>query len=233
MRPAATGRHSGSRAPVTYATVGRLLRILRREAPAWSAPIVTLVSVQTRDPFRTLISCILSLRTKDETTAAASRRLFERAHTPETILRIPARELERIIFPVGFYRTKAKVIRGICADLIAKFGGQVPGEIDALLTLKGVGRKTANLVVTEAFHKPGICVDTHVHRISNRWGLVKTATPEKTEMALRRVLPRRYWIEYNSLLVAFGQTICHPTSPWCSRCPLERQCPRIGVKRSR
>jgi endonuclease-3 len=233
MRPAATGRHSGSRAPVTSATVGRLLRILRREAPAWSAPIVTLVSVQTRDPFRTLISCILSLRTKDETTAAASRRLFERAHTPETILRIPARELERIIFPVGFYRTKAKVIRGICADLIAKFGGQVPGEIDALLTLKGVGRKTANLVVTEAFHKPGICVDTHVHRISNRWGLVKTATPEKTEMALRRVLPRRYWIEYNSLLVAFGQTICHPTSPWCSRCPLERQCPRIGVKRSR
>lgn len=206
---------------------------MRREAPRWGAPIVTLVSVQTRDPFRTLVSCILSLRTKDETTAAASKRLFERAHTPEAILRIPQHELERIIFPVGFYRTKAKVIHGICADLIAKFGGRVPGEIDALLTLKGVGRKTANLVVTEAFHKPGICVDTHVHRISNRWGLVKTPTPEKTEMALRKVLPRRYWIEYNSLLVAFGQTICHPTSPWCSRCPVERLCPRIGVARSR
>jgi endonuclease III len=233
MRSVATGGLSHPRAPVTSATVGRLLRILRREAPAWGAPIVTLVSVQTRDPFRTLISCILSLRTKDETTAAASRRLFERAHTPEAILRIPARELERLIFPVGFYRTKAKVIRGISADLIAKFGGRVPDEIDALLTLKGVGRKTANLVVTEAFRKPGICVDTHVHRISNRWGLVKTTTPEKTETALRQVLPRRYWIEYNSLLVAFGQSICHPTSPWCSRCPVERLCPRIGVKRSR
>jgi endonuclease-3 len=229
---AKTGR-SVARAPVTSVSIGSVLRILRREAPGWGAPIVTLVSVQTRDPFRTLISCILSLRTKDETTAAASRRLFERAHTPAAILRVPARELERIIFPVGFYRTKARVIRGICADLIEKFGGCVPDEIDALLKLKGVGRKTANLVVTEAFRKPGICVDTHVHRISNRWGLVHTKTPEKTEMALRKVLPRRYWIEYNSLLVAFGQTICHPTSPWCSRCPVERLCPRIGVRRSR
>jgi endonuclease-3 len=233
MRSAASGSHSHPRVPVRSATVGRLLRILRREAPGWGAPIVTLVSVQTRDPFRTLISCILSLRTKDATTAAASRRLFERASTPEAIARIPARELERIIFPVGFYHTKAKVIRGIAADLIAKFGGRVPDKIDALLTLKGVGRKTANLVVTEAFRKPGICVDTHVHRISNRWGLVKTTTPDKTETALRKVLPRRYWIQYNSLLVAFGQTICHPTSPWCSRCPVERLCPRIGVKRSR
>jgi endonuclease-3 len=233
MRSAAADRTSHSRARVSPATVGGLLRILRRAAPAWGAPIVTLVSVQTRDPFRTLISCILSLRTKDATTAAASRRLFDRARTPQAMVRIPPRELERIIFPVGFYRTKAKVIRGICADLIAKFGGRVPDEIDALLTLKGVGRKTANLVVTEAFRKPGICVDTHVHRISNRWGLVKTTTPEKTETALRKVLPRRYWIEYNSLLVAFGQTICHPTSPWCSRCPIERACPRIGVKRSR
>jgi endonuclease III len=233
MRSAAATVRTPVRAPVTAKTVGRVLRTLRRHAPAWGAPIVTLVSVQTRDPFRTLISCILSLRTKDETTAAASRRLFERGHTPEAILKIPARELERIIFPVGFYRTKAGVIRGICADLIAKFDGRVPDEIDALLTLKGVGRKTANLVVTEAFRKPGICVDTHVHRISNRWGLVKTTTPDKTETALREVLPRRYWIEYNALLVAFGQTICHPTSPWCSRCPIERLCPRIGVARSR
>ncbi len=233
MRPGAAHRTFHSRAPVSSATVGGLLRILRRAAPAWDAPIVTLVSVQTRDPFRTLISCILSLRTKDATTAAASGRLFERAHTPQAMARIPVRELERVIFPVGFYRTKAKVVRGICADLIANFGGRVPDEIDALLTLKGVGRKTANLVVTEAFRKPGICVDTHVHRISNRWGLVKTTTAEKTETALRAVLPRRYWIEYNSLLVAFGQTICHPTSPWCSRCPIERACPRIGVKRSR
>jgi len=148
-------------------------------------------------------------------------------------LEIPVAELERLIFPVGFYRTKAGVISGICTNLIESFGGEVPDDIDALLTLKGVGRKTANLVVTEAFRKPGICVDTHVHRISNRWGLVKTTTPDKTEMALREVLPGRHWLEYNPILVAFGQTLCHPTSPWCSRCPVEVHCPRLGVKRFR
>ncbi len=221
------------RPAVTPKTVGGLIRVLRRAAPSWNAPIVSLVASHTRDPFQTLISCILSLRTKDGTTAMATRRLFDRASTPQAMLEIPARELERLIFPVGFYRTKARVIRGICADLIEKFGGEVPGEIDALLTLKGVGRKTANLVVTEAFRKPGICVDTHVHRISNRWGLVRTPTPDKTEMALREVLPRRYWLEYNPILVAFGQTLCHPTSPWCSRCPIEAHCPRVGVTRSR
>ena len=218
---------------VTPETVGDLIKILRREAPSWNAPIVTLVATHTRDPFQTLISCILSLRTKDETTAVATKRLFERASTPEAMLKIPVRQLERVIFPVGFYRTKARVIRGISSDLNARYGGKVPDDLDALLTLKGVGRKTANLVVTEAFRKPGICVDTHVHRISNRWGLVETTTPDKTEMALREVLPRRHWLEYNPLLVAFGQTLCHPTSPWCSRCPIEHRCPRLGVVRSR
>jgi endonuclease III len=218
---------------VTPETVGDLIETLRREAPSWNAPIVTLVATHTRDPFQTLISCILSLRTKDETTAVATKRLFERASTPEAMLKIPLRQLERLIFPVGFYRIKARVIRGIISDLKARYGGKVPDDLDALLTLKGVGRKTANLVVTEAFRKPGICVDTHVHRISNRWGLVKTTTPDKTEMALREVLPRRHWLEYNSLLVAFGQTLCHPTSPWCSRCPIEHRCPRLGVVRSR
>jgi endonuclease III len=218
---------------VTAKTVGDLLKTLRREAPSWNAPIVTLVAAHTRDPFQTLISCILSLRTKDETTAVATKRLFERASTPEAMLKIPVRQLERLIFPVGFYRTKARVIRGISSDLKTKFGGEVPDDLDVLLTLKGVGRKTANLVVTEAFRKPGICVDTHVHRISNRWGLVETATPDKTELALRAVLPRRHWLEYNPLLVAFGQTLCHPTSPWCSRCPIEHCCPRVGVVRSR
>jgi endonuclease III len=218
---------------VTPETVGDLIKTLRREAPSWKAPIVTLVATHTRDPFQTLISCILSLRTKDETTAVATKRLFERASTPEAMLKIPVRQLERLIFPVGFYRTKARVIRGISSDLKARYGGKVPDDLDALLTLKGVGRKTANLVVTEAFRKPGICVDTHVHRISNRWGLVETTTPDKTEMALREVLPRRHWLKYNSLLVAFGQTLCHPTSPWCSRCPIEHRCPRLGVVRSR
>lgn len=225
--------HAPARRPLDARAVGAALRVLRREAPAWNAPIVGFIAIQTRDSFKTLISCILSLRTKDQTTAAASLRLFDLASTPETILALSPKKLERAIYPVGFYRTKARVIRGICRDLINKFGGRVPDEIDALLTLKGVGRKTANLVVTEAFRKPGICVDTHVHRISNRWGLVRTKTPDKTEMALREVLPRRHWLGYNGILVAFGQTICHPTSPWCSRCSIAARCPRIGVVRSR
>ena len=234
-RTAVANRKSPTRRrlKVTPETVGHLIKTLRREAPSWNAPIVTLVAAHTRDPFQTLVGCILSLRTKDETTAVATRRLFERASTPEAILKIPVRQLERLIFPVGFYRTKARVIRGISSDLKARYGGEVPDDLDSLLTLKGVGRKTANLVVTEAFRKPGICVDTHVHRISNRWGLVETTTPDKTEMALRDVLPRRHWLEYNPLLVAFGQTLCHPTSPWCSRCPVEHRCPRFGVVRSR
>jgi endonuclease III len=229
MKPSRSGAH----APITARTIGAILRVLRRAAPEWNAPIVSFISIQTRDPFKTLISCILSLRTKDQTTAVASQRLFDRAATPEAIAAIPERTLERLIFPVGFYRTKAKVIRGICRDLIGLHGGKVPDEIDALLTLKGVGRKTANLVVTEAYRKPGICVDTHVHRISNRWGLVKTRTPDKTEMALREILPRRYWLEYNGILVAFGQTICHPTSPRCTQCPVASACPGIGVVHSR
>ena len=222
-----------SRVPLDAHAVTRALSILRREAPAWNAPIVSFIAIQSRDPFKTLISCILSLRTKDQTTAIASERLFARADTPAEMLSLSAKTLERLIYPVGFYRTKARVIRGICRDLIDKFHGRVPDEIDQLMTLKGVGRKTANLVVTEAFAKPGICVDTHVHRISNRWGLVGTKTPDETEAALRRVLPRRYWIEFNGVLVAFGQTICQPVSPLCSQCPIERRCPKIGVARSR
>jgi endonuclease-3 len=218
---------------VTARTIGPILGILRAASAAWSAPILTLMAAQRDDPFLTLIGCILSLRTKDETTAAAATRLFARAATPAAILALKTATLEKLIYPVGFYRTKARVIRGICNDLIDRFDGSVPDEIDALLTLKGVGRKTANLVVTEAFRKPGICVDTHVHRISNRWGLVSTRDADRTETALRAVLPRRYWIEYNRILVAFGQTICHPTSPRCSACPIARRCPRIGVVRAR
>jgi endonuclease-3 len=220
-------------APVTAKTVGRLLRTLRKESKSWNAPVLTLMAAEKGDPFLTLIGCVLSLRTRDETTAVAAPRLFARASTPEAMLELSADEITKLIYPVGFYRTKTQVIRGICRDLIDKFAGKVPDEIDDLIKLNGVGRKTANLVVTEAFGKPGICVDTHVHRISNRWGLVRTATPEKTEAALRVVLPRRYWIEYNSLLVAFGQTICQPVSPWCSKCPVAKRCPRTGVARSR
>jgi endonuclease-3 len=218
---------------VTSSSIGRMLRVLRREAPDWNAPVLTLMAAEKRDPFLTLIGCILSLRTKDEMTAVAAPRLFAHADNPAAMLKLPVEKIAEVIYPVGFYRTKARVIHAICEDLITHFGGKVPDEIDQLLTLKGVGRKTANLVVTEAFGKPGICVDTHVHRISNRWGLVKAKTPDLTETALREVLPRRYWIEYNSLLVAFGQTLCQPVSPWCSRCPVAVACPRIGVTHSR
>ena len=149
------------------------------------------------------------------------------------MLRLSASRIERAIFPVGFYRTKARVILGVCRDLLEHFGSRVPDTIDELLTLKGVGRKTANLVVTVGFGKPGICVDIHVHRISNRLGYVRTRTPEKTEVALRACLPRRYWIGYNDLLVSFGQNVCAPVSPKCSICPVRGLCPRVGVTRSR
>src|SRR5271154_2476705 len=205
--PLAEKQTAARRAALDARGVSRVLTVLRREAPGWHAPIVSFIAVQHRDPFRTLISCILSLRTKDGTTAAASMRLFDRAHTPKTMLALSPKTLERLIFPVGFYRTKARVIRGICRDLIDKFDGRVPDEIDQLLTLKGVGRKTANLVVTEAYAKPGICVDTHVHRISNRWGLVRTKTPDKTELALRAVLSGRPWLEKKAMLVGAGQAI--------------------------
>jgi endonuclease-3 len=218
---------------VTSATIGRLLRILRKAAPAWDAPVLKLIAAERRDPFLTLIGCILSLRTRDQATAIAAPRLFARASTPHQMLILSAEEIAALIYPVGFYRTKAIAILQICRDLLERFAGRVPDRIDNLLTLNGVGRKTANLVVTEAFGKPGICVDTHVHRISNRWGLIHTSTPDQSETQLRQVLPRRYWIEYNALLVAFGQTICQPVSPWCSRCPVTQLCPRIGVLRFR
>jgi len=192
-----------------------------------------LIAEQDRDPFRVLVACILSLRTQDTTTGPAAARLFAVADTPATMLRLPARRIERLIYPVGFYRTKAHVILGICHDLLERFEGRVPDTIDELLTLNGVGRKTANLVVTMGFGKPGICVDTHVHRISNRLGYVKTKNPEETEMALRGKLPRRYWIGYNDLLVSFGQNICAPISPRCSLCPVTTLCPRIGVTTKR
>ena len=180
-----------------------------------------------------LVACILSLRTQDATTRAAAARLFALAGTPETMLGLSGPTIQRAIYPVGFYRTKARVIHEICRDLRARFGGRVPEEIDALLSLKGVGRKTANLVVTMGYGQPGICVDTHVHRISNRLGYVRTKTPEETEMALRARLPRRYWIGYNDLLVAFGQNVCAPISPRCSGCPVRSHCRRVGVAVSR
>ena len=205
------------------------IRILRCEVPKWDTPIVTLMAETYESPFRVLISCILSLRTQDSTTAKASHRLFAAADTPQAMLQLTARQIEQLIYPVGFYKTKAKNIVEICRRLVDQYGGKVPDEIDELLKLKGVGRKTANLVVTLGYKKPGICVDTHVHRISNRWGYIATKTPEKSEFALRHKLPPKYWIEYNDLLVSFGQHLCRPISPVCSQCPVKAYCRRIGV----
>lgn len=210
------------------------LRIVKREIRQWQEPVVGVVARESnRDPFRILISCLLSLRTKDKTTSEASARLFALADTPATLLKLPLRRIERAIYPVGFYRTKAKSIHQICRRLLDVYGGVVPDSIDELETLSGVGRKTANLVVTVGYGKPGICVDIHVHRISNRWGYVKTKTPEETEQVLRRKLPKQYWITFNDLLVPYGQNLCQPVSPFCSQCKLMKYCDQVGVNRSR
>jgi endonuclease-3 len=207
-----------------------LLKIAVRQ---WRTPAVTIVSQREGDPFKVLVSCILSLRTQDRTTAAASERLFALADTPARMIALTTDEIEKAIYPVGFYRVKAGQIAGICTALLDRYQGKVPGDLDELLKLKGVGRKTANLVITLGFGKPGICVDTHVHRICNRWGYVATQTPEETEFVLRARLPEEYWLIINDLLVTFGQNLCHPVSPRCSSCPLWHLCDRVGVVRSR
>ena len=209
------------------------MRRLEKEAKKLKVPIVTEISNRKKDPFHILISCLLSLRTKDETTRVASRRLLDVASTPESLLKMPEKTIQRLIYPVGFYKTKAKVLKGVARDLLHKYGGKVPDDLDTLLELKGVGRKTANLVITLGYGKPGICVDTHVHRISNRLGYVETRNPEGTEFALRGKLPVKYWIVYNDYLVAYGQNICKPISPFCSHCTLDLYCEKIGVSRHR
>ncbi|MCX7796002.1 MAG: endonuclease III [bacterium] len=213
--------------------IHKIVEILRDAVKNWKQPIVTQIAERGKDPFRILISTILSLRTKDDVTALASERLFSLAKTPEEMLRLGEEEIAKTIYPVGFYRNKAKTIKEICKTLVERYNGKVPDNLEELLKLRGVGRKTANLVITLGYNKPGICVDTHVHRISNRLGYVKTKTPEETEFALREKLPVEYWIEFNDLLVTLGQSICHPISPRCSMCPIKEYCDRIGVKRSR
>jgi len=213
--------------------IHKIVKILARETPKWDVPIVTLVADSSKDPFKVLISTVLSLRTKDETTAQASKRLFKLADNPSDMLKLSEKEIIKAIYPVGFYKTKAKNISSICDDLITKYDSKVPDDIDELLKFKGVGRKTANLVVTLGYDKPGICVDTHVHRISNRFGYIKTKTPDETEFVLRDKLPKKYWIDYNNLLVSFGQHLCRPISPKCSICPVIQYCDRVGVSTSR
>jgi endonuclease-3 len=207
--------------------------LLKRQVRSLDLPWLETMASLHRDPFKVLVSCILSLRTQDKVTGEASERLFALASTPEGLAHLSVDLIEKAIYPAGFYRVKARKLKAMSADILSRYGGRVPGSIEELLKLDGVGRKTANLVVTLGYNKPGICVDTHVHRIANRWGLVSTKTPAETEFALRAALPRRYWKELNGNLVAFGQGVCKPLSPFCSECRVQDACSRVGVARSR
>jgi endonuclease-3 len=216
------------------ADIPKAVRILREEYRKLKTPYVTEVAAERKkEPFKVLVSCILSLRTKDETTREASERLFKLASTPKELGRLSKERIEKTIYPAGFFRIKAGVLKDISEELVKNHSSIVPDTIEGLLRLKGVGRKTANLVVTMGYGKPGICVDTHVHRITNRWGYVRTKTPDATEFALRKKLDKRYWIEINDLLVAYGQNVCKPVSPLCSACRLYKYCKRVGVKKRR
>lgn len=210
-----------------------LFKNLRKAVLGTAMPSVSQIAEKLRDPFKVLISTMISLRTKDEVTLPAAGRLFSRAETPEQLRRLSEKEIAELIYPAGFYKTKAGNIKKTADILCREYGGSVPDSEESLLALPGVGRKTANLVLNLGFGIDAICVDTHVHRISNRLGLVSTKTPEETEQGLMKVLPKKYWIEINELLVKFGQQICTPQSPRCSRCTLVEMCPRIGVVRSR
>jgi endonuclease III len=210
---------------MTLADIPVVNRALAKAFGSVHAPIIDLVAVQTRDPFLVLVGTILSARTKDACTAAACGRLFLKVRTPDDLRRIPLAELEQTIYPVGFFRDKARHLKELPDVLDAKFGGHLPDTVEALCELPGVGRKTANLVVALGFDKPAVCVDVHVHRITNRLGLVHTKTPYDTEMALRDLLPVRYWKTWNSYLVAFGQTRCFPRNPRCTGCPIADYCP--------
>jgi endonuclease III len=213
--------------------MAEIIRLLEQELVKRELPIVTKLAEEHRDPFEILISTLLSLRTKDEVTAAATERLFLLASSPTEMLRLSEATIQRAIYPVGFYRNKAETILHVCRELIERFESRVPDSLEELLTLKGVGRKTANLVVSLGFKGAGLCVDTHVHRISNRIGYVRTKNPEETEFALRAKLPPEHWSRYNTLLVAFGRNTCRPISPLCSHCPVEVYCDRVGVLKSR
>jgi endonuclease-3 len=209
--------------------IDTVIRILKKEIKQWKTPAVGVVAEESQDPFKILISCILSLRTKDEVTDLASHRLFEKASTPSEMLKLKAETIQKLIYPVGFYKTKSQRILEISKALIKRFNTKVPNQLEDLLSLKGVGRKTANLVITLGFDKDGICVDTHVHRISNRLGWIKTKNATQTEYALMKILPRNYWKIYNDLLVTYGQNVCRPISPFCSRCSIQAYCRKIGV----
>ncbi len=204
--------------------IDKVISILEEEYKRNNAPVVTLIAERTKEPFKVLVSALISTRTRDETTIEVVKRLFKRIKTPADLVDIPLKDLEELLYPVGFYRNKARYLKELGKELEEKYGGKVPDNIEDLLKLKGVGRKVATLVLSDGYSKDYICVDTHVHRIVNRWCLVKTKTPEETEKALMEVLPQKYWRKINRLLVSFGQRICTPLRPRCEECPIESYC---------
>ena len=212
--------------------IAEAVKEVQKAVQEWEIPYLSQAKV-TRDPYRTLVGCMMSLRTKDETTHDAAERLFSVAATPWEMRQLSEDKIASLIYPVGFYRQKAVNIVALSKRMCEEYDGKVPKTIIELITFRGVGRKTANLVVTEAFHLPGICVDTHVHRISNRWGYVTTRTPDETERALREKLPKRYWMSINRVLVSYGKNRCTPQSPWCSVCTIEPMCAQAKVTRTR
>ncbi|MFT4303376.1 MAG: endonuclease III domain-containing protein [Candidatus Woesearchaeota archaeon] len=216
-----------------HPNIDKIISILKKEVINYNVPVVDLIQIQTNDPFKVLIATILSARTKDQTTVQACKKLFEKVNSPQDLKNLSIKEIEKLIYPVGFYKNKAKYLYELPDVLKSNFNNQVPDNIDDLLKLPGVGRKTANLVVAVGFQKPAMCVDVHVHRISNRLGYIKTKNPFESEMALRKKLPIKYWEKYNSMIVAFGQHLCTPISPHCSKCPIYKYCKRVGVKSSR
>lgn len=211
-----------------------IIKVLKVATEGMQPPMSEVIAKEyDKDPYLILISCLLSLRNKDTSTLPISRKLFVVAKTPQQILNIPIQKLESIIYSIGFYKNKAKMLHSVSQELLSRFDGKVPSNRQDLLSIKGIGPKTASLVLGIAYDIPAICVDVHVHRISNRIGLIKTRTPEETEVALMEILPKNYWIEWNKLLVMWGQNICTPISPWCSKCPIYKLCHRNGVKTSR
>lgn len=214
--------------------IEKVIEVLKSNSNLYSsAPVNDLVKINKNVPFKVLLSTIISLRTKDEVTIEASKRLYEILKKPKEILTISLEQINEAIYPCGFHNRKAIQIKNICEILVNDYNSKVPKEINTLLKFPGIGRKTANLILTEGYNIPAICVDTHVHRISNRLGFVKTNNPDETELVLRNILPKKYWIEYNFILVAYGQSICRPMSPKCSVCPIIEYCSRINVDKFR
>ena len=215
------------------ASLSRVIPRLKKDCKEWQTPVVIHMGKERLRPFQVLVGALISSRTQDAVTESAATRLFQKAADPRQMTSFSQKQLEKLIYPVAFYKTKSKVLHELCVDLEERFDGQVPDTLEGLLTLKGVGRKTANLTLTHGFGKLGICVDAHVHRICNRWGYVKTRTPDGTEQALREKLPKRYWKSLNEILVAFGQNCCRPVSPYCSQCSIAEFCQKVGVVQSR